>query len=127
MKRIDPLTKEEFTPTRRNQIFKSPTNRVQWNNEKAAQIRDKKAAIDRVLLKNYLILSEQVKEGEDKSFTKEELKNLGFNINVFTHYERIDESIKHCLYHYAIFPAATADTLTIKNLKRYDRPLYNQS
>jgi hypothetical protein len=113
MKRIDPLTKTEFIPKRRNQVFMSEMNRIRWNNEKAAKLRDAKSAIDKILMKNYVILDELLQKGQKKTISKEELLSRGFNLNVFTNLKTYEGATCRCLYNFLFPKNVNPDFVTI--------------
>jgi hypothetical protein len=82
---IDPLTREEFTPKRKNQRFATADNRRKYHNDKATLVYRDKAPIDKKLKHNFLLLNELLKEKKDVMIRKEELLIKGFDPNYFTH------------------------------------------
>jgi hypothetical protein len=91
-----------FEPKRRNQVFISSKARRDYHNANAAAIRKSKGPIDKVLEKNYLILSKRVKKGENKTFFRDDLLMSGFNTNYITHFDTFNGKIAACLYHFVI-------------------------
>lgn len=109
--KIDPYTKESFIPKRKNQVYAKDLNRINYHNEASAILRIKKAPIDEILKRNYLILSKLVPKNISKTFNKEDLHLKGFNHNYFTHVELHEGDVCRCMYHF-IFPK-TDDTNSI--------------
>ena len=98
----DLLTGEKFTPKRRNQKFASAKNRIAFNNNKAFELRDSKAFVDKPLKENHRILINLLKPKETKSFSKEFLKGKGYNTSVFSHYESYDNKSCHAVYQFVL-------------------------
>ena len=98
----DLLTGEKFTPRRRNQKFATSKNRIAFNNNKAFELRDSKAFVDKPLKENHRILSNLLKPKETKSFSKEFLKGKGYNTTVFSHYETYDNKNYPALYQFIL-------------------------
>lgn len=96
--KICPYSGEAFKPTRRNSVFATSQNRMAFHNENAAALRLIKAPINKILDKNFLILSELIFEGETKVFPKDEILIKGFNPNYFTHF--IEGENFRCIYHF---------------------------
>jgi len=111
--KTDLLTGEKFTPTRRNQKFASAKNRIAFNNNKAFELRDSKAFVDKPLKDNHRILSGLLKPNETKSFTKEFLKGKGYNTGVFSHYETHDNKSCPAIYQFILIDFTTNQS-TIK-------------
>jgi len=102
-KRICPYSCEEFIPKRRNQVFATPKNRVNFHNDNAAELRLLKAPFDKQLDKNFIILSELVAEGETKTFSRDKILIKGFNPDYFTNFVEYGGSNLRCLYHFVFF------------------------
>lgn len=115
MKKIDPLTQEEFMPVRRNQKFKSRSHRIKFNNERAAKLREAKSSIDRALTKNYIIISGLVSKGQTKSIPKVQLLAEGFDHRIFTHYDILDGKTCRCLYNFYFPYSNNPETIIVKN------------
>jgi hypothetical protein len=81
----DPLTGESFVPARKNQRFASAANRIEFNNQKAANAREEEQKLLRPLLNNRQILLELIKPKETKSISKDYLIGKGYSLNHFTH------------------------------------------
>lgn len=117
---IDPLTKEEFIIRRRNQKYKSAINRINHNNEKAALLRNEKAPIDKLLLRNYILLKSLLLEGEEKVFKKDYLVGLGYDVHVFTHFDVYKNQTCRYLYKFALLKTAEPNALIIAYPKKHD-------
>ena len=107
-----PNSGKAFIQKRKNMIYASAKERRDFHNQKAAELRRLKLPIDRFLDKNFIILSDLVKEGEIKTFEKYELLLKGFNPNVFTHYAKYDGKICPCFYHF-ILPSKNPSKVTV--------------
>jgi len=108
-----PYTGEIFQPKRKNQVFASAKARRDYHNANAAELRKIKSPIDKALEKNFLILSERIKKGESKTFTKEELLMNGFNTSYFTHLDTLNGKTAPFLYHFALPRAENPNTIQV--------------
>jgi hypothetical protein len=102
--KIDLLTKEPFIPKRRNQLFATARNRINYNNEKARKIREDRATIDRPLHTNYSILCELMGGKEEQVFSKDFLIGKGLDFKVHTHLEKFEGKLQYAVYQFIIFP-----------------------
>lgn len=82
----DPLTGEEFVPSRRTQRFASRANQILFNNQKAQQKRDAKRQIDRALDTNRAVLTRLLGEAKQATFSKDYLLGAGFSFSAFTQF-----------------------------------------
>ena len=101
-KRIDPFTREEFTPKRYNQKVASRYNQIAYNSVKARKIRKEKKPIDNVLERNRKILIRILKGAESAIVSKEFLLGAGFNYRFFNRSFRKDKFTYQCVYNYAL-------------------------
>lgn len=108
-----PYSGEKFVPRRRNQVFATPKNRRDFHNQKASEIRQIKAPINKYLDKNVLILNKLVPPGKTRTINTSELISMGFNTNVFTHLDNFKDSVCRCIYQFIIPQSETPDTITI--------------
>jgi hypothetical protein len=112
-KSIDPLTREEFIPKRKNQRFATADNRRKYHNDKATLVYRDKAPIDKKLKHNFLLLNELLKENKDVLIKKEELLIQGFDPNFFTHITQTNGKISRCIYDYTLPQAENPDFIKI--------------
>ena len=87
MKKKDLLTGEEFETSRINQKFINPKNRIKYYNEKAKQLRQEKAFINKPLHNNLCILKELLADKNEIVKHKQFLLGKGFSFGVHTQYE----------------------------------------
>ena len=99
-KRKDPLTGQEFQPKKKSQRFATPANRIQFNNWKAAKVRDQKSAWDNALRKNFLILKELMGNEKEKMFNKMFLEGKGFSFTVNTGTDKFQDVLFWEVYNY---------------------------
>lgn len=107
----DALTKQQFEPTRSNQRFQYPKNRIRFHNLKAQAIRKEKRFIDKPLSQNYKILTELLTGKKEATFHKQFLLGKGYNFAVKTHYENYEGKNWNAVYNYIIIPS---DNDTVK-------------
>jgi hypothetical protein len=95
--RIDPLTKQRFTPVRANQKFANRINQIRYNNLKALRKRRAKSKFDKVLDRNRTIM-EKLLNGEDAIIkSRDWLEALDFSFDTFTHVRKFkDTTIGYC-------------------------------
>ncbi len=99
-KGIDPLTNEEFTKQRSNQIFACKENQIRFNNERARQKRNAMAAINKTLYNNRNVLRSILGEEQSVQRSKDFMLGAGYEFGVFTHNMRIDNILWYCVYEY---------------------------
>jgi len=120
MLKVCPYSGVQFKPRRRDQVYASPINRMRYHNDIAAEIRRIKAPVDKILEKNFIILSGLVKEGETKTFEKSFLIEKGYNTYFITHFDSYNEELAMCLYHFMILKTNNPNALTIINTNKND-------
>lgn len=116
MKRNDLLTGEEFTPSRINQRFSCRENRIKFNNHKANSIRHSTSYINTPLHRNFLILNELMIGKQEQRFHKQFLLGKGYQINVLTHFSKLDNLSVPCIYSFAFI--TDNEYITIKRLEK---------
>jgi hypothetical protein len=115
-----PFSGVQFLPKRKNQVFATAKNRRDYHNEVAAELRRVKAPLDKMLTRNYIILSELVPIGEMRTFDKEDLISKGYNQKVFTHLVMQNGKTCPCLYHFVSVPSDNPNQIKILNSKTND-------
>lgn len=112
MKRIDPLTGEEFIAKKISQKFASSNNRIMFNNQKAIKLRQERSFIDKHLNKNHRILREIYVPGNENIFNSFWLEGKGYRFDVANHF-----AIYKGVYVPAIFEFTLIDTKTDNLIK----------
>lgn len=115
MKRNDLLTKEEFIPTRNNQKFACSENRIKYHNNKANELRQNAAFINKPLHKNNKILLELMEGLTEKEFHKQFLIGKGFEFGVFTHLKKIAGENQLAIYDFTVLPTNDNKVKIIRN------------
>lgn len=118
LKRVDPLTKEEFTAKRINQRFIKKDNRIKWNNNRSNSIRHQLSYINDLLRANYRILSELMKDKTEQTFNDQYLIGKDFSFKVHTHFIEHEGKRQTALYEYLIIPMNNQQTKIIKENKQ---------
>ncbi len=101
--KIDPLTKEEFVPTRQNQVYKNRKNQVAANNKRLNERREGKYYIDQILQNNREILIKSIGGLKEITIPIQALIEQGFVMGYSTHFQRnnLGETTP-CLYEFGI-------------------------
>ncbi len=86
--KIDPFTKEEFYPKRKNQIFASEQNKIDFHNEQARNDRFLKKEIDFKITKNYKILKSFLIDQSEIKVDKIEMTREGFDFRFINHFTK---------------------------------------
>ena len=115
MTRKDLLTNEDFVPSRINQKFASPINRIKYHNQRANALRHSSAFVNKPLMTNLRILNELLIDNFEKVFHKEFLKGKGFNFGVCTHINDTDNKNRFCYYQYTLINGLNDTIKIIKN------------
>lgn len=100
----DLLTGETFKPSRINQKFARPENRIKYYNNKANALRLKKAFVNKPLHKNLRILEELLLQKKETKVHKEFLRGKGFHFGVHTHIAEHSGKNRHAVYNFIIIP-----------------------
>lgn len=103
MKKIDPYTKEEFIPKRRNQIFANSKNKTDYHNAQANELRERSAVIDKKIHSNHRLLVELLKNNDKIEIDEKILEGKGFFFNVFNHVVKYDNRHVYALYEFLYF------------------------
>ena len=90
MIRNDLLTNEEFIPTRNNQKFACPENRIKYHNIKANEFRHSIAYFKKPLVKNIKILDEIMNGKKEIEIHKQFLLGKGYSFGINSHVERFE-------------------------------------
>jgi hypothetical protein len=114
MMRKDLLTGEPFIPKRINQVFKNSTNRIEFYNKKATELRHSAAFINRPLHLNLRILNELMKDKSEKTCYKQFLIGKGLDFSVHSHIIEHDGKNYYAIYHYVIITLPNEQIKIIK-------------
>lgn len=112
--RKDLLTGEMFVPTRINQKFARPENRIIYYNNKANEMRHKKAFVNKPLHQNLRILEDIMQSKKEGKFHKQFLLGKGFNFGVHTHITEYQGKDRYAMYSFVIIPLSN-DQIQIIN------------
>ena len=96
--KIDPYSGEEFLPTRKNQIFANTKNKIAFNNNKAAKIREERAPINNIIKRNYEILKLLLDNRSEKTVNLNTLNDLSFKANHYLKHEYINNKHIFTIY-----------------------------
>lgn len=95
---IDPLTKQEFSPSRANQLFANRRNQISYNNKKQSEKRKQKASIDAILSKNRDILLEALDGKNEIIIPEQVLISSGLVPKYHTHSMKIENKVCPSIY-----------------------------
>ena len=101
IERKDPLTGEIFQARRRNQIYAIGQNRIDYNNQKAALIREERQRLDKTLRKNFLVLKEVIGSEKEVTCHRMFLLGKGFSFSVATHASDYNGEPRWSVYSFA--------------------------
>ena len=104
MKRQDLLTKEEFIPSRINQKFAKPQNRIKFYNEKANEFRHSIAYLSKPLILNIRILNDLMKGKKEHTFHIEFLNGRGFTKRIYSHIEEYEGKNRFAIHKFIVLP-----------------------
>ena len=119
MKKIDPYTKEEFIPKRRNQIFATEKNKSDYHNEQADILREKRAKIDKKINSNHRILLQLLEKVNIIEIDEKILEGKGFFFNVFNHTEKYHDRHVYAIYEFLFFKEKNNNIITIVKDDRF--------
>jgi len=102
--KTDPYTGETFVPSRRNQVYASPRNKIRHNNERAAQKRAVKSAVDSILDSNWQILHRLLGVNDEVVVSRQELLRQQFRSTHITHSLNTPEGKAMCIYDVCYIP-----------------------
>lgn len=98
IKKICPYSKEEFIPTRNNQIFANKENRVAYHNQINNNFRRQLSDVNKELIHNYKVLIEVLDTKASVTVHEEFLKGKNFSFKVFTHIKEYVEGFTYGIY-----------------------------
>lgn len=113
MKKIDPYTKEEFTPKRKNQIFATEKNKSDYHNEQAAILREKRAKIDKKINSNHRILLQLLEKENTMEIDQKILEGKGFFFDVYNHLVKYENRYVNAIYEFIIFKENNSNNIKI--------------
>ena len=101
-KRKDPLTGEEFTPTKETQIFATPANRIKFNNHKANKERKEINIKNKPFQTNYSILAELFTIDKNAVYSRDFLLGKGYNFHYITHLTNYEGTDYPSIYEFIV-------------------------
>ena len=113
MKRIDPLTGEEFIPKKISQKFATAENRILFNNKKASKIRQERAFLDKHINKNHLILREIYNPKGENIFNSHWLRGRGFRFDATNHTLIYEKKRRFAVYDFILIDLEKDDLIEI--------------
>ncbi len=113
MKKIDPFTKEEFEPRRKNQVFANQKNKADYHNEKANILRDKRSIIDKKINSNHRLLLKILMDKNKIEIDEKILEGKGFFFNVFNHHVRYENFYVNAIYEFIFFKQKDSNNIII--------------
>jgi hypothetical protein len=122
MEKLCPYSGEVFQSKRKDQIFANAVNRRNYHNQLLSEKRRQKASIDKVLDKNFTVLSEILKDSDSATITKQMLASKGYEIMVFTHLDKGKDDFIICLYHFQIHKTGDENLYLITKTPSNGRP-----
>lgn len=125
-KKVDPHTLNEFIPKRKNQIFATVQNKIDFHNKKARNERFTKKEIDSKINKNYRILKSKIGDENEVCLTEKELLREGFDLRFINHFCKINykNTIQQVLGIYDFFYFIKRASNEIVIIKHQDHDLY---
>jgi hypothetical protein len=90
IRRIDPLTREEFIAVRVNQRFAIPANRIKFHNESASDLRKEREVINNPINKTQRLLRKLMGNKREAEFSYDYLDGYGIDYRCFNHYFKIN-------------------------------------
>ena len=118
IRRIDPLTREEFIAVRVNQRFAIPANRIKFHNESASDLRKETAVINNAIIKTHRLYRNLMGDKKVAVFSYDYLKGYGINLSVFNHLVKINGE-KHQAIHEFVIILIDENSVKIINNGRY--------
>ncbi len=100
--KIDPHTKEEFTPKRHNQKFATKENQIAFNNEIALTKRTQFKEVNDAIKNNYNILEKLLFGATSRVVNTEFMDGTGYDLNYFTGLSREDDKPVIQVYEYKV-------------------------
>lgn len=113
MNKIDPFTKEEFEPRRKNQVFATQKNRADYHNEKANILREKRAVIDKKINSNHKLLLKILSDKNEIEIDEKILEGKGFFFNVFNHFVKYENEYVNAIYEFIFYKQKNSSNIII--------------
>lgn len=125
-KKVDPHTLKEFIPKRKNQIFATVQNKIDFHNKKARNERFTKKEIDSKINKNYRILKSKIGDKNEVCILERELLREGFDLRFINHFCEINykNTFQQVLGIYDFFYFIKHASNEIVIIKHQDHDLY---
>ena len=98
----DLLTKEEFYPIRKHQVFASSRNRHLYHNKVKKELKASLSLIEKPLQTNYKILTELTSKKDTVLISKGDLMVKGYCFSSFTHKEVYDNALCSVLFNFIL-------------------------
>jgi hypothetical protein len=115
--KTDLLTGEKFTPKRVTQQFANPRNRIKFYNNKAKEIREMKAVIDRPLHTNFYILNRLLGDKMEAVVHPEFLRGQGYDFEFHTHTDQAEGKLRYAVYRFVIIRVSDTEIKIIQRPK----------
>ncbi len=111
--KTDPYTKEEFIPTRSNQVYKNRKNQIAANNFRITQRMKSKHHVDKILNRNREILIKTIGGLNEITTPIQSLLEQGFVLGYQTHIKKNNNGeMKFYLYEFEITQTNNAIKIT---------------
>ena len=114
--KIDPLTSEQFIPSKSTQRFARPENRIKFNNRKAAKLNKERAFIDKPCKKSQNVLISLYNPDSENIFHKKFLEGMGFRFDAYNNVADTKYGKLPAYYEYAIRKIPNTDNIQIIKL-----------
>ena len=104
IQKIDPFTKEVFTPSRQNQVYKNRKNQIAANNFRIKNRRKSKYRIDKILNSNRELLLTELGNLLEKEVFLQHIIEKGFIDGYQTHQKQNNKGeICKCIYEFDLY------------------------
>ncbi len=113
--RIDPLTGEEFIPSRVNQRFSIPANRIKFHNESANDLRKETAHVNYPINKTHRLVRKLMGNKIVEVFSFDFLDGFGIDFRCFNHYIKIKGILHPNIYEFTFIINTENKTVKIIN------------
>jgi hypothetical protein len=114
--KIDPLTGEQFIPSKSTQRFARPENRIKFNNRKAALLNLQRAFFDKPCKKSQTILISLYNPDSDNIFHRKFLEGMGFGFDAYNRAIETKYGKLPAYYDYAVRRITNTDNIQIIKL-----------
>lgn len=117
IQKIDPYTKEVFTPSRQNQVYKSRKNQIAANNFRIKERTKSKYKIDKILNRNREVLLTELGNLLEKEVFLRQIIEKGFIDGYQTHQKQNNKGeICKCIYEFELHTINTEKIKIKKNV-----------